>query len=63
MVEIRFWRETDRPLLELLLADPNMTHYVGGPESAEQIQSRHERYLRLTKSNTYKAPHICRSSK
>lgn len=64
MVEIRDWQESDLVLLEGLLGTPEMTKYVGGPESIEQIKSRHERYLRLVKANFSKARSfaICLSS-
>ncbi len=33
-------------MLERVLGDPEMTVYLGGPETPEQIRERHERYLR-----------------
>ena len=36
------------PLLERLLGDPEMTRYIGGPESPEKLRSRHQRYLDFT---------------
>jgi RimJ/RimL family protein N-acetyltransferase len=46
-VAIRPWAEGDLDLLRALLGDPEMTRYLGGPESEEKLRSRHERYLRL----------------
>lgn len=44
-VDIRPWDERDLGLLERLMGDPEMTRYLGGPESLEQIRTRHLRYL------------------
>jgi len=44
-VGIRPYGADDLPLLERLLGDPAMMTYLGGPESADAIRSRHERYL------------------
>ena len=46
-VAIRPWAEGDHDLLRALLGDPEMTRYLGGPETEEQIRSRHQRYLEL----------------
>ncbi len=46
-MELQPWSEGDLELLGKLLGDPAMTTYLGGPESAEQILKRHQRYLRL----------------
>ena len=46
-VDLRPWSEGDLGLLERLMGDPAMTEHLGGPESAEQIRARHERYRRL----------------
>ena len=46
-VQLRLWAAEDLPLLHQLLGDPSMTEHLGGPESAEQIARRHERYLHL----------------
>jgi len=40
------WGEGDLPLLHRLLGDPAMTEHLGGPETPEKIEERHERYLR-----------------
>jgi RimJ/RimL family protein N-acetyltransferase len=37
-------------LLERLMGDAEMTAHLGGPETAEQIRKRHQRYLELTDS-------------
>ena len=39
------WGERDRPLLERLNA-PEMTEHVGGPETAEKVAERQERYAK-----------------
>ena len=44
-VALRPWAEGDLPLLVRLLGDPVETRHIGGPESPEQLQSRHQRYL------------------
>jgi RimJ/RimL family protein N-acetyltransferase len=46
------WSEADLLLLEKLLGDPDMMTYLGGPESSEQIQRRHQRYLHLPEDGT-----------
>ena len=43
---IEAWGEGDLPLLHRLLGDPAMTEHLGGPETPEKIEERHERYLR-----------------
>ena len=40
------WGAGDLPLLHRLLGDPAMTEHLGGPETPEKIEERHERYLR-----------------
>ena len=45
-VTLRRWGTEDHPLLELSNT-PEMTRYLGGPESPEELRKRHERYLRL----------------
>lgn len=47
VVALRPYGEGDLPLLERLLGDPRMMVHLGGPESPQQIRSRHERYCRL----------------
>ncbi len=47
-VFLRAWSSADAPLLARLLGDPETTHYIGGPESPEQLASRHQRYLDMT---------------
>ena len=51
-VQLLPWSEGDLPLLEKLLGDPDMMTHLGGPESPEQIRRRHQRYLRLSESDT-----------
>ena len=38
------WSAADRPLLDRLLGDPEMTRYLGGPEKPEKLASRQRRY-------------------
>ena len=45
------WSEDDLPLLQQLLGDPMMMAHLGGPETPEQIQKRHQRYLRLPETD------------
>src|SRR6185295_74690 len=49
-VIIRPWSDGDLPLLMRLMGDPVMTEHLGGPETDEKIQRRHERYCRLGES-------------
>ena len=49
------WGEGDFPLLERLLGDPAMTEHLGGPESAEKLAARHEKYLGLRGESPDKA--------
>lgn len=46
-ISLRPWAGDDLPLLERTLADPELTRYLGGPESHEKIRERHARYLRM----------------
>ncbi|MGL4256568.1 MAG: GNAT family N-acetyltransferase, partial [Microbacterium sp.] len=48
-VELRPWSTGDLPVLERANT-PEMTVHLGGPESAQQVRDRHERYLRLNAS-------------
>src|SRR5260370_762804 len=43
-VSLQPWTEADRPLLVRLNAPGMMTH-LGGPETAEQLATRHRRYV------------------
>jgi GNAT superfamily N-acetyltransferase len=45
-VRIEPWGEGDLPILEKALGDPEMTRYIGGPESPEKIAERQMRYER-----------------
>jgi RimJ/RimL family protein N-acetyltransferase len=44
-VRLEPWEEGDLPLLQGLVGDPAMMEHLGGPETPEQIVSRHARYL------------------
>ncbi len=49
IVELEPYSESDLPLLERANS-PEMTEHLGGPESEEQIQQRHRRYLESPKT-------------
>jgi RimJ/RimL family protein N-acetyltransferase len=49
-VQIQSWSEDDLALDQQMLGDPEMTRYLGGPESAEHIAQRHAHKLRLPDS-------------
>ena len=51
-VDIRPWAAGDLSLLERIMGDPAMTAHLGGPESPEKIQQRHQRYCRIGDSGT-----------
>jgi RimJ/RimL family protein N-acetyltransferase len=44
-VRIEPWGEEDLGLLHGLLGDPVMMEHLGGPDTVEQIEARHARYL------------------
>lgn len=46
-ITLRPWGEDDLPLLQRLMGDPAMTEHLGGPETPEKIQERHQRYCRI----------------
>ena len=50
-VDLRPWSEDDLPLLQRTLGDPDMMAHLGGPETPEQIQKRHQRYLHLPETD------------
>lgn len=43
-VSLEPWSDADRPLLDALMGDPEMTLYLGGPETTEKLDERHARY-------------------
>jgi RimJ/RimL family protein N-acetyltransferase len=49
-IRLREWSDEDLPLLQQTMGDPAMTEHLGGPETAEQLAGRHERYLALAGS-------------
>ncbi len=49
-VDLRPWSESDYPLLERLMGDPEMTKYLEGPEAPEKLRKRHEVYCNITNS-------------
>jgi RimJ/RimL family protein N-acetyltransferase len=49
-VRLEPWSEDDLDLDLQMLGDPEMTQYLGGPESAEHIAQRHARKVRLPDS-------------
>jgi RimJ/RimL family protein N-acetyltransferase len=46
-VLLRPWSEEDLGLMHMLLGDPEVMAHLGGPETPEQIERRHQRYLHL----------------
>jgi hypothetical protein len=44
-VELQDWGEGDRWLLERTVGDATQMTYLGGPEDANKIASRHRSYL------------------
>ncbi|WUH92379.1 GNAT family N-acetyltransferase [Streptomyces sp. NBC_00433] len=53
VVELVGWGEGDFWLLERVNA-PEMTEHLGGPESAEQLERRHQRYLELAAGRMFR---------
>jgi RimJ/RimL family protein N-acetyltransferase len=49
-ISLREWSDEDLPLLHQTMGDAAMTEHLGGPEGAEQLAARHERYLALAGS-------------
>ena len=49
LVRLERWSAEDMPLL-VRLNSPEMTEHLGGQETDEQLQRRHERYVRLAES-------------
>lgn len=47
-VVLRRWAADDLSVMRRLLGDPAMTAHIGGPETPEQIERRHEKYLAMT---------------
>jgi RimJ/RimL family protein N-acetyltransferase len=50
-VQLLRWTEEDFPLL-VSLNSPQMTRYLGGPESPERLEARHRRYVAGAESDT-----------
>jgi RimJ/RimL family protein N-acetyltransferase len=46
-VTLEPWGSGDLHLLERLMGDPRMTEHLGGPESADKLRERQDRYERL----------------
>jgi len=44
-VRLRPWAADDLPLLVRLLGDPEMMQHLGGPDTPDAIEARHQRYL------------------
>jgi RimJ/RimL family protein N-acetyltransferase len=51
VVAIRMWSEDDLALLVQLMGDPAMTVHLGGPETMEEIEKRHQRYCQMQTSD------------
>ena len=45
-IHLERWGEDDLPLLEQLMGDPDMTKFLGGPESPERLAERQRKYER-----------------
>jgi GNAT superfamily N-acetyltransferase len=50
VVRLEPWGERDLSLVQRLMGDPAMTEHLGGPESAEKLVERQDRYERLADS-------------
>ena len=46
-VSLHHWGNEDLPLIQKLMSDPQVMEHLGGPESTEQIERRHQRYADL----------------
>lgn len=51
-VQLVPWTEDDLPLLVRLNA-PEMTEHLGGPETADQVERRHQRYVAAARSGSF----------
>ena len=51
-VRLEPWTDDDFPLLVRLNA-PEMTDHLGGPETAEQLEMRHQRYVAAAQSGIF----------
>jgi RimJ/RimL family protein N-acetyltransferase len=51
-VHLKLWAVGDLHLLEKTMGDPEMTRYLGGPESAEKLAERQVRYAELAGTGT-----------
>lgn len=49
-IRLEPWGEGDLPLLRQTLGDPEMTKYLGGPESEAKLMERQQRFERLADS-------------
>src|ERR1044071_4051683 len=50
-IKLQPYADADLTLLEKTLGDADMMKHLGGPESAEQIRQRHQRYLHLPETD------------
>ena len=46
-VLLQLWSDEDLPLIQELMSDPRVMAHLGGPETPEQIERRHKRYVHL----------------
>ncbi len=51
-IQLRPWAEGDLWLEQRLMGELELTLYLGGPETPEKIRERHERYCKMTGSDT-----------
>jgi RimJ/RimL family protein N-acetyltransferase len=56
------WEAGDRWLIDATMGDATMTEYLGGPESEEKLEERHQRYLDLGQKGTARMMKIVRGS-
>jgi RimJ/RimL family protein N-acetyltransferase len=45
-IHLEHWGKDDLPLLHQLMGDPDMTKFLGGPESPEKLAERQHKYER-----------------
>ena len=50
VVSLEPWSAADRPLLDALMGEPEMTRYLGGPETPQKLDERQTRYVNNPRS-------------
>src|SRR3989442_14192395 len=51
-VTVRPYSKGDLPLLERTLGDPRMMTHLGGPESAEKLRDRHQKFAAMSEDSS-----------